>query len=122
MAVVSQELALRYLLELSTDIRAALLVGTDGELAAAAPERPSEGAIEVSKGLAREAGVAGGPDNATSVEIDVRLERSAVFCVREDGQALVCITGPFALPGLILHDLRAVLSDLRRGTPEDRTP
>ena len=30
--------------------------------------------------------------------------------------ALLCVTGPFALPGLILHDMRVVLEDLRGGT------
>jgi hypothetical protein len=122
MAVVSQELALRYLIELSTDIRAALLLGTDGALLAAAPERPSERAIDVTKALLREASLASASDEAAPVEIDVRLERATVFLVREGGPALVCVAGPFALPGLILHDMRAVLSDLRRGASEDRTP
>src|SRR2546426_5867998 len=90
MAVVSQELALRYLLELSTDIRVALLMASDGELLAAAPERPSERAIEVSKTLVSEASTASGSNEATSVEIDVRLERGAVFLVGEDDRVLVC--------------------------------
>src|SRR5919199_5375573 len=110
MPVVSQELALRYLLELSTDIRVALLHEPGGDLLAAAPERPAERALDASRALVREAQVASEADG--DAEIDIRLERGTVFLVREEGHVLVCVTGPLALPGLILHDMRIVLSDL----------
>ena len=112
MPVVSQELALRYLLELSTDIRVALLHEPGGDLLAAAPERPAERALDASRALVREAQVASEADG--DAEIDIRLERGTVFLVREEGHVLVCVTGPLALPGLILHDMRIVLSDLAR--------
>jgi hypothetical protein len=115
MPVVSQELALRYLLELSTDIRVALLHDPGGELLAAAPEQPAEKSLEASRALVREAQTASGADGSSAVEIDIRLERGTVFLAREEGPALVCVTGPLALPGLILHDMRIVLADLRRG-------
>jgi hypothetical protein len=122
LAVVSQELALRYLLELSTDIRVALLHETDGALLAAAPERPSDKAREASGALVREALAVGNANGSAPVEIDVRLSRGAVFVVREDGPVLVCVTGPLALPGLILHDMRVVLDDLRRGGSAEDAP
>ena len=46
------------------------------------------------------------------------VDGGAIFFVREEGLALLCLTGPFALPGLILHDMRIVLNDLRRGAYE----
>lgn len=110
---ITSELALRYLLELSTDIRLALLLDREGELIAAAPERPSEHVAGLAGQLTREAGALGGSGPSGSVELDAIVERGAVFLIRDDGTALVCVTGRLALPGLILHDMRAVLDDLR---------
>jgi hypothetical protein len=114
MEAVTNELALRYLLELSTDIRVALLIDADGNLVASAPERPSEEAAERGVDFAREA-FALASDRETPVEVDVTVDGGTVLLVREDDPALVCVAGPFALPGLILHDMRVVLGDLRRG-------
>jgi hypothetical protein len=119
---VTQELVLRYLLELSTDIRLALLLDDDGELLAAAPERPDERTLRVCEKLAWEASELAGDDKATPLELDVTLDGGAVFVVREGGPVLLCVTGPFALPGLILHDMRVVLDDLRRGGPKEVAP
>ena len=116
MEAATQELVLRYLLELSTDIRLALLLGEDCELLAAAPERPSQETLDTCATLAREAAELAGDSRATPLELDVTLDGGAVFVVREGGPVLVCVTGPFALPGLILHDMRVVLDDLRRGS------
>jgi hypothetical protein len=117
MEAITDELALRYLLELSTDIRVAFLTDAQGELMAAAPDSPGEHVTAVGADLVREAAaLADGGD--ASVEVDVTLERGSVFCVREHGRALVCVTGRFALPGLILHDMRIALDDLRRGRAE----
>lgn len=111
-------LALRYLLELSTDIRLALLLGGDGEVIAAAPDAPEARIAELGRELAREATELAGDSGATPVEIDATVDGGAVFLVRESGRTLLCVTGRFALPGLILHDMRMVLDDLRRGSEE----
>jgi hypothetical protein len=118
MAAITEELALRYLLELSTDIRVAFLVDEQGGLVASAPEPPPERIARVGAALAREANsLAAGGEPA--VEIDVSIEGGCAFLVWEGGPAMVCVTGPFALPGLILHDMRIALADLRRGEPEE---
>jgi hypothetical protein len=118
MEAVSHELALRYLLELSTDIRVALSIEGDGDLVAAAPEAPSHDAARRVIEIAR-AALTLAEDHETPVEVDVSVGGGAVFLVREGRSTLVCITGPFALPGLILHDMHVVLADLRRGEPEE---
>jgi hypothetical protein len=115
MEAATQELALRYLLELSTDIRLALLVDDDGELVASAPERPGDRILGVCAEIVREAAALAGDGNGTPLELDVTLDGGGVFAVREGGPTLLCVTGRFALPGLILHDMRVVLEDLRRG-------
>ena len=118
MAAITEELALRYLLELSTDIRVAFLVDGEDALIAAAPELPPARILGAGAQLAREArSLANGSEPL--VEIDVSLEGGAAFVVWEGGPALVCVTGPFALPGLILHDMRIALAELRRGASEE---
>jgi hypothetical protein len=118
MEVITHELALRYMLELSSDIRVAFLIDQQGKLIAAAPERPSERIAGVGAELVGEALSLARERGDTSVELDATLERGAVFVVCEHGLALVCVTGQFALPGLILHDMRIALSDMQRGDPE----
>jgi hypothetical protein len=115
MEAVTHELALRYLLELSTDIRVALLLDGNGNLVASAPERPSDEAAQRGEEIAKEA-FALAPDARSPVEVDVTVDGGTVFVVREDEPALVCVAGPLALPGLILHDMRVVLGDLKRGS------
>jgi hypothetical protein len=111
----AHELALRYLLELSTDVRAALLVDAAGDVIAAAPDAPSEEAARATSELARRARELAGPGRR-SIELDVTVESGTVFLVSEEGSpALVCVTGRLALPGLVLHDMRTVLNDIRKG-------
>jgi hypothetical protein len=118
MEAATQELALRYLLELSTDIRLALMVDKNGELAASAPDQPNERVLQTCMDMVNEVATLAGDEGATALELDVTLDRGAVFVAREGGASLLCVTGPFALPGLILHDMRVVLEDLRRGGPK----
>jgi hypothetical protein len=113
MAAITEELSLRYLLELSTDIRVAFLLGDGGELVASAPDPPPEQIARVCAELAREARSLARGEPA--VEIDVNVDGGTAFVVWEGGPTMVCVTGPFALPGLILHDMRMALTDLRRG-------
>jgi hypothetical protein len=119
MAAMTHELALRYLLELSTDIRVALLLDPDGGLLAAAPDAPNEQVARLGRDLAREAAELAPGDGGTPLEVDVTVNGGAVFLVRDGGQTLLCVTGRFALPGLILHDLRMALSDIDRGGAGD---
>ena len=113
MAASSQELALRYLLELSSDIRMALLLDPAGALVAAAPQPPPGRVAELAGELSREAGAlfrhAGDP-----VEIDASCEGGTLFLIRSEEGAMVCLTGRSVLPGLIFYDMHAVLTDLER--------
>jgi predicted regulator of Ras-like GTPase activity (Roadblock/LC7/MglB family) len=118
MEAMSQERALRYLLELSTDIRVAMLIDDKGLLMAAAPERPGEQIADVASELAGQARLMAANGGQGQVEVDVTVEGGAVFALCEGGPAMVCVTGPMALPGLILHDMRLALDDLRRGERE----
>ena len=107
-------LALDYLDELSTDIRAAVLLDADRRVLAAwhgdaeRAERLREPLIDL---LERAEAAAGEDGPATQVE--VTTARGAVFAVRDDRFTLAAVTGRFALPSLVFYDLRHVLGDLR---------
>jgi hypothetical protein len=114
MDVTSEELALRYLLELSTDIRVALLFAPEGDLLAAAPDPPSETVRRAAGEIVGEARALARAVGEEAVELDVIADGGNVLVVCEGGPALACVAGPLALPGLLLHDMRIALADLRR--------
>jgi hypothetical protein len=113
MAATAQELALRYLLQLSSDIRLALLLDGDGRVVAAAPHPPAGRLSERASELSREAGALFGA-GGEPVEIDAVCDGGTVFLVRSAERAMVCLTDRSVLPGLIFYDMHAVLSDLDR--------
>lgn len=101
------ELALRYLAELSTDIRAAIILDRAGALAAADGENGDRATRmrELVLTLFEHAGDGG-------CQVEVTTTDGGVFAVREHGWTIAVVTGRFALPSLIFFDLRSVLSDL----------
>jgi len=98
-SALTPDVAIDYLRELSADIRAAVLLDAEGRRLAGA-----EGLAEPARALLEAA-----PDEAA---IEVVADRGAVFAARSERHALCVVTGRFALPALVLYDLRAVLSDL----------
>jgi hypothetical protein len=113
MAATSQELALRYLLELSSDIRLALLLDPDGGLIAAAPQPPPGRLAALAGEFSGEAGALFG-ESGEDVEIDAVCDGGALFLIRSVDGAMVCLTERSVLPGLIFYDMHAVLTDLDR--------
>jgi hypothetical protein len=113
MAATSQELALRYLLELSKDIRAALLYDRSGKLLAAAPGAPPGRVAELGAALLERAGALP-QDDAEAVELDASCEGGAVFLIRAPDVVMLCLTERSVLPGLIFYDMHAILNDLDR--------
>ena len=113
MAASSQELALRYLLELSSDIRIALLLGADGKLVAAAPHAGPDRVAALAGELSSEAGAMFGA-GGDPVEIDAVCEGGIVFLIRSADGAMVCLTHRSVLPALIFYDMHAILNDLER--------
>jgi predicted regulator of Ras-like GTPase activity (Roadblock/LC7/MglB family) len=117
-STLTPELALRYLDELSTDIRAAVLIDSAGHVAAAHAAQgdpPADKLGELAGRLFEQADKAAGATNAFEGEV-AQLEATttdgAVFAVRAEGWTIAVVAGRFALPSLMFYDLRAVLSDL----------
>ena len=115
------DLALRYLLELSADIRGALLLDRDGELLASAGHLPPATSTAVgaatrgqrARAVAERSG-SGGDRAAPAVEVDVLADRGAMFLLGEADLVMACVTNRNVNPGLIFYDMHAVLRDLER--------
>ena len=112
---LTPDLALDYLAELSTDIRAGVLLDADGGLVAswegddARGERVRELVVE----LVERADAAAG-ERERPVQFEVSTGDGGVFCVREGGWTIAVVTGRFALSSLMFFDLRKLLEDLGR--------
>jgi hypothetical protein len=111
----SHDLALQYLLQLSSDIRVALLWDHEGELLAAAPGGADLAGrlADLAWALARESEASFRAGEST-LELDVGCEGGTVFLLRDQRTTLVCVTERSVLPGLIFYDMHAVLGDLDR--------
>jgi hypothetical protein len=110
---LTPDLALAYLAELSTDIRAAAVLDEAGSVAAqsgfdsGSPEQVKELVGDLFAG----ANEAAGRDPAPG-EVEVALPEGSVYAVREGGWTLAVVAGRFALSSLMLFDLRMVARDL----------
>ena len=113
MAATAHDLALRYLLELSADIRGALLMDRGGGLVASAGLLPPEEIADTGRRIVQAAGGFASNDGAT-IEVDVFAGRGALFVLAEDAHVMVCTTNRAVNPGLIFYDMHAVLRDIDR--------
>ncbi len=103
-AALTPQHALAYLLELSSDIRAAVVLDDSGGWLAgeAALTRPVMALLASAPGSG----------------VEVITARGGVFAARGASHALGLVTGRFALPALIRHDLQRALGDLDAGAAE----
>jgi hypothetical protein len=92
-------LALAYLHELSTDVRAGVVLAADGGLLAGSPALADHA----------RALLAAAPEAA---EVEARTPGGTVLATRSDRHAVVVVYGPHVLPALARYDLRLVLGDL----------
>jgi hypothetical protein len=110
---LTPELALAYLGELSTDIRAAAVLEGDGAVAAQSgfDEGDEQTLRELIGDLFDHAASAAG-DAPPPPQVEVSLPEGVVFAVREKGWTVAVVAGRFALPSLMFFDLRMVIGDL----------
>ncbi len=113
-SALTPELALGHLGELSGDVRAAVLLDANGELAAGDPEKRGT-ADELRELVLELLATADAADEKAVAEIEVTGPTGAVFVVRGRRFTLAVVTDRFALSSLIRYDLRRVLADLDRG-------
>jgi hypothetical protein len=109
-ASLTPELALQYLGELSTDIKASVVLSADGRTAAASkPAETGDRLRELTQQLFERADAA---DSQVVTQVEVSTGDGAVYAVRDERWTVGVVTGRFALSSLMFYDLRAVLGDL----------
>lgn len=109
----AQTTAAERLVEMSADVRAAVLIDPAGGLIAASGTDRSEGRRMAD--LAAE--LISTADSAThepTEQIEAQVEGGAVFAVRSARYTLACVVKRLALPALVLYDLRQTLLELER--------
>ncbi|HEX6711913.1 MAG TPA: hypothetical protein VF066_00965 [Thermoleophilaceae bacterium] len=113
-ASLTPELALEYLGELSTDIKASVVVSADGRTAAASrPGEPGDRLRELTQQLLERADAV---DGEVVTQVEVSTGDGAVYAVRDEQWTIGVVTGRFALSSLMFYDLRRVLGDLEGET------
>lgn len=114
--------ALAELVELSSQVEAAAILGPDGSLEASTlqDEARAERLARAGRELLEAAAAvrAGGPD---VTRVEVALARGSVFAMREGGRTIVAGTVPEPTSGLVVYDLRTALRRLEEGTEEKST-
>jgi hypothetical protein len=113
-ASLSPELALQYLGELSTDIKASVVMSADRRTAAASrPGEPGDRLRDLTQQLFEHADAA---DDQVVTQVEVSTGDGAVYAVRDERWTVGVVTGRFALSSLMFYDLRRVLGDLEGRT------
>lgn len=110
---LTPDLALAYLGELSTDIRAAAVLDGAGTVAAHSgfEDDDAEQVKTLVDDLFEHACEAAGGDPAPG-QVEIALPEGSVFALREHGWTLAVVAGRFALSSLMFFDLRMVIRDL----------
>ena len=107
---LTPELALQYLRELSTDIKASVIAAAGGGTSAASlPADQGDRLRELASRLFEQAESA---HDGVVTQVEVSTGDGAVYAVRDERWAVAVVTGRFALSSLMFYDLRSVLSDL----------
>jgi predicted regulator of Ras-like GTPase activity (Roadblock/LC7/MglB family) len=107
--------ALADLTEISAQIEAAVLAGTDGSVLATTFAEPSRG-DELAKAAVELVEAAGeAPDGGQElVQLQAATPRGSVFVVRDPNHVVAAITAPKPTVGLIFYDLKTCLRMLER--------
>jgi predicted regulator of Ras-like GTPase activity (Roadblock/LC7/MglB family) len=113
--------ALRELMELSSQITAAIVLDGEGSVLAAAPEDPAGAAALAASTLELAAAAADlGKDGTEVTRVEVELEDGAFFVVREGGRTVAALTGPKPTSGLVVYDLRTCAQAVDVPEPKKR--
>jgi predicted regulator of Ras-like GTPase activity (Roadblock/LC7/MglB family) len=109
--------ALADLTEISAQIEAAVLAGTDGSVVASTFQQEGRGqelaraAVELVAAAGEARGDSGAPE---LVQIQAATPRGSVFVVRDGGHVVAAVTGSKPTVGLVFYDLKTCLRMLER--------
>jgi predicted regulator of Ras-like GTPase activity (Roadblock/LC7/MglB family) len=114
--------ALKDLMELSSQVTAAIALDADGSVLAASSEddaRASSLAAATLELVSAAADLAAGEGDVTRVEVE--LDEGAFFAVREAGRLVAATTGPKPTSGLVVYDLRTCAQAIEAAPKRKRT-
>jgi predicted regulator of Ras-like GTPase activity (Roadblock/LC7/MglB family) len=107
LAVAVAEKALTELRDISSQVRAAVLLDSEGKvLASTLPDEQAERLASAAKLLFEQAEVVRGDGEAKLTQLEVATPDGSVFVVREGEHVLAATTGPQPTAGLVFYDLR----------------
>ena len=113
--------ALRELMELSSQITAAVVLDAEGAAVASAPADPTESTALAASARELVAAAGGlGPDGQDVTRVEIELGEGAFFVVREGGYTVAAITGPEPTSGLVVYDLRTCAQSIQPAEPKKR--
>ena len=113
--------ALRELMELSSQITAAVVLDAEGTVLAGAPDDSAAPTILAATTLELVSTAADlGADGRDVTRVEVELEDGAVFVVREGGRTIGAVTGPKPTSGLVVYDLRTCVQAIETAEPKKR--
>ncbi len=105
--------ALARLLEVSEDVRAAVVFERGGEaIAATTDDEDARELAALGDAMLAYAGTV--RDGSTVRQLEAVTPDGAVYVARDGERAVIAIAAPEALVGLVQHDLRTLLADLSR--------
>ena len=111
--------ALAELMELSSQITAAVALDGEGSVLAVSSENPAVAASLTASTL--ELVAAAGDlrsDGGEVTRVEVELDEGAFFVVREGGRIVAATTGPKPTSGLVVYDLRTCAQAIERAAPK----
>jgi hypothetical protein len=110
--------ALADLMDLSSQITAAIALDADGEVLAVSPVGATSLAASTLELVAAAEDL--GADGGVVTRVEVELDEGAVFIVREGGRTVAAITGPKPTSGLVVYDLRTCAQAIEAAPPKKR--
>jgi predicted regulator of Ras-like GTPase activity (Roadblock/LC7/MglB family) len=113
--------ALGELMELSSQITAAIVLDTEGGVLASSTDDPAASAALASSAADLVLAAADlGSDGRDVTRIEVELDEGAIFVVREGGHTVAATTGPSPTSGLVVYDLRTCAQAITPAEPKRR--
>ena len=112
------EKALGELMELSSQITAAVVLDADGSVLASGPDDTGSSVLAASTRELIAAAADLGSDARDVTRVEVELEEGAVFVVREGGHTVAATTGPSPTSGLVVYDLRTCAQAIKVPQPK----
>ena len=109
--------ALKELMDLSSQITAAIALDGDGSVLAASPE---DAATSLSASTLELVAAAGdlGAEGGEVTRVEVELDEGAFFVVREGGRIVAATTEPKPTSGLVVYDLRTCAQAIETAAPK----